>query len=802
MNALGCQSLADLYPKMYGADYPVTCAGATSPDNAIISTRLVPHVSAINVLGTDWVATHQPVTFRLQLPMGSLLRYAFRTPKQVIDLGITDCLDSHPVTSCDFQADTLEQWGDRVEQYFDTVLRDQPGLGTNDRLPKSYRGRCKPNKLVQSPLMLPVKQACHGIYGPPCEVTCMRTRAKIKQVRRLESLAFRVRKHESKPASDSNLKQLHQEWLAIVHDRSFGEPFLHWLCHYLPSFPEHPLPSHEWLHEACQFVRYHVNACLRSDLKLWEKREHYMRHLDQSMGSKQAFAKVRGPSAPPIKELRNKITADVCAVCQDSSDHATDIKGPATSLAYFLGLIDWKLSPQGILEVSAFESFPLVEVSQRRLYRFLLSTWQQDHFIMKTDRTHAFHCPDPDRITTIAILKHFSSEEQTSLLREIGWGYQLQTQKDTWCNDADGSCIFCSEMDSRRHRLLSCPIGDHVRAPFATELTALEDTLLPDFPFATVSPLFQWHRTLHFRQPWPEVSEAVKQGVEDLRRQQVAIHWATDGSCSFPELPTCRFAAFSIMMDTCSSDHDRMRSAASFVQGEAHHSTWRPLIATRCTGEQDILRAELSAICYLVVTFACGTIHTDSQAAIDMIQKVRQCTCPRQFGQMEHFDLLLLIWQHRDALWILHKTAAHADFQATTDLLERYWQIGNMLADSAAKEACQQLQAPFVESLQDEAQRVQLLQSQLRVVFNLHLKLQQARISAEHNVDTGRQPCLTKDKLCVAFSDWAVSDPWSAPAIMDESFLDFCPYGSDNVQDMLAWLRMCRWPHDTDGPMG
>lgn len=208
-----------------------------------------------------------------------------------------------------------------------------------------------------------------------------------------------------------------------------------------------------------------------------------------------------------------------------------DVRGPATSLGYLLNLVDWKISKDGVLHVATFESFDITAVSQQRLARFLATAWQEDHFLMHTNRTSAFRCPDFDRVNTVAVLKQFSQADQLQLLREIAWGFQLESQKEKWCEDADGLCIFCGQADSRSHRLLHCPVGQDIRLNFPDLENAMEGTILADFPFITVHPLANWHRTLHFRQQWPSVSNELVGMIQDRIDNNIPLHWCTDGSC-------------------------------------------------------------------------------------------------------------------------------------------------------------------------------------------------------------------------------------------------------------------------------
>lgn len=159
------------------------------------------------------------------------------------------------------------------------------------------------------------------------------------------------------------------------------------------------------------------------------------------------------------------------------------------------------------------------------------------------------------------------------------------------------------------------------------------------------------------------------------------------------------------------------------------------MLVSRGCGEQDILRAELEAICFLVCTFHHGYIHTDSQAGINMISKVRSCDHPSHFYHMEHFDLLLKIWAFRHEDWFLHKVKSHVDLASITDPLDRYWHIGNSVADAAAQAANGNLIPDFVASLREQTCETQKQAVQLAQIFRLHLQLHQVRLIAEQNLE-------------------------------------------------------------------
>ena len=132
--------------------------------------------------------------------------------------------------------------------------------------------------------------------------------------------------------------------------------------------------------------------------------------------------------------------------------------------------------------------------------------------IMHTQRFRLFSFPDIDRVSTVAILKRFSSGQRWRLIRDISGGYQAQQQKH--------------------------------------------------------------------------------------------IHWCTDGSCVHPESPCTRYSAFAIILDLASDDDDD--DERKFWGRQCGVSTLVPPTLTRAAvgrtcGEQDILRAELSAIYHIMM---------------------------------------------------------------------------------------------------------------------------------------------------------------------------------------------------------
>ena len=121
-----------------------------------------------------------------------------------------------------------------------------------------------------------------------------------------------------------------------------------------------------------------------------------------------------------------------------------------------VGLLGWSIDRTGQIHLHAFLSFHFLRISYKRLLRFAVQAWQDKLMTVHTQRFRLFSFPDIDRVSTVAILKRFSSGQRWHLIRDISGGYQTQQQKHKWALDADPNCNFCGQPDTKPHRLLHC----------------------------------------------------------------------------------------------------------------------------------------------------------------------------------------------------------------------------------------------------------------------------------------------------------------------------------------------------------
>ena len=326
LRAEGFQHHADLHEKIFSLPMKPSCKDVTNPDTAIICPLLAKMVVDIEVLSSEWFATHRPVIFRLKLPKGRLFKTRLRFPRSLHELGLSqDEINLSAERICATAApESLEQWGKLVEDVFDdAVSRCHPSLKA---LPKSFRGRCQDGGIVKCPINSSVRKARDGDFEPHTEVLTMKTRRLVKQLRRLDSFFHRVKKFESQgPTTVRTFSELKLEWKAIRNSHVFGMPFLHWTQTLMElNLPEWPLPSSMWVNDARQHVKLTVEHALHMDAKLLRDKNRYHQELDKENHNKRAFSRVRGPGNPPITEIGSCVNFEAIVVATDCP-HTWDV---------------------------------------------------------------------------------------------------------------------------------------------------------------------------------------------------------------------------------------------------------------------------------------------------------------------------------------------------------------------------------------------------------------------------------------------------------------------------------------------
>ena len=480
-------------------------------------------------------------------------------------------------------------------------------------------------------------------------------------------------------------------------------------------------------------------------------------------------------------------------------------RGPASTLKHLLTKISWTIDYDGWVHVDGFLKFNLLRDGFPRIRHFLTLAWQNRLIMMHTARHSLYSLPDISRTDTVAILKQFPDAQRKQLLREIAGAYQLETQKAHCAPDADGTCCFCIMEDSRQHRLLECPTFAEDREPFQDAIRKMDEMGLefPLCPVVTVHPETHFHTLLHFQVPKPVVHESFHAFAQDRLATNTPFHIYVDGSCQFPHSPTTRVAAFAGIVDIALTDEQRCEEANRFLATGTMPSTLIPLFASRVQGEQNINRAELSAI-VTAAALPYGFIHSDSAYAITKVHEIASSAI-RLFAQ-SNADLLHDLQDIRLCPSRVCKIKAHQDLRTVSCLLELYHLLGNETADVAAKSACTSLDKPWYDDLVAHHKQIQMERDVLAEVFGLHNALAIARAKLDeqrHRQESEVVPVPAKarvDPILPAIQTWMPTEVQELVFPDSSDWFRWFAWGPTLAEQLYIWMQLLVWPSQPQGP--
>lgn len=321
-----------------------------------------------------------------------------------------------------------------------------------------------------------------------------------------------------------------------------------------------------------------------------------------------------------------------------------------------------------------------------------------------TDRKALKGLPPIGRLSTLQVLRKFSSEQQVKILNEISGAFQTRSQQAKWDDQVDPHCQFCGQLDTRIHRALTCQALQDLRLQYMETFQWIEQSgsYMGELPVVFSHEHRECLMTVQWHQVEPEVELQLHQQLQAIDQQGQCITFYTDGSCFHPTLPEYRYAAFAIVLDCAATDDERCQKVNKYIQDGTMPSSLKTLTVGRLPGLQDIHRAELYAIVVILERYCNTIIHSDSSTTLSLLQHVANARDVEELVMSPHFDLLLRLWK----VWHLgsrtfHKVKAHAENMTQLPLLQQYNHLGNKLANDSAMHACTHMLPGVVSALEE-----------------------------------------------------------------------------------------------------
>lgn len=288
---------------------------------------------------------------------------------------------------------------------------------------------------------------------------------------------------------------------------------------------------------------------------------------------------------------------DFFTMISNHSGERKDCHGPAGCVAYYLNLINWDIDEHGQLGLPNGISLQLRTTSLKTFRFWLDATRQKDLLAQCTKRT-VLHGLVINTIETKMVLSMFQPKEQFQLLNELSGAFQTSEQKGKWADDQSDQCAFCDASDSRFHRLYECPATAHVRIDFQDVLDhyAKQESVIHELPVLYEHDDFNVLNLIAYQHVEAQFSQALLDKIAELAAMGHRTHFYTDGSLMFPHIRTVRYAAYSIVIDTCQTDPEREEMVLNLGTTHLMPATLQTLAVARVQGNQTIYRAELTAV--------------------------------------------------------------------------------------------------------------------------------------------------------------------------------------------------------------
>jgi len=437
----------------------------------------------------------------------------------------------------------------------------------------------------------------------------------------------------------------------------------------------------------------------------------------------------------------------------------------SSTLLTRLQVLGWHVHPDGFVsdEWGCFHLFGacMTEIVLRAQW-----AWQKVIAQQVSHRPGYQHLQFADAGDTRAFLKGLTNEDQ-DLFRKCLNGRHITQDGKKYCQEeGDELCPYCNCVDTRYHRFWECERFVQERSHVSSCTLAL----LPTAPECltgygwSVRPYtrLQWLRMLNeisipFSLPLPPCSHD--------------LHVFTDGSCLNQAHPTCRVAAWAVVL------------ADVHAPLVSHVLDSGPLPGVL----QSSYRAEIFAVwrALCAMRLQTGTIHiwTDCNAVVRRMTKILDGIEPKP--NSAHSDLWMLIFDcmrdfERGRVTIT-KVAAHQSVALATGPLEEWCFTHNSCADQAANLAQFKRSEGFWDFFAKHVQVTNACSQLSREVQQTLLLISRAVVRDKDNDMQAQRPELAVPTM-VPIDAWKPLETLSIPGDAVRW------YGDEVVRTVLSWF--------------
>eukprot|EP00438_Fugacium_kawagutii_P013031 Skav221408 [mRNA] locus=scaffold1621:155055:160175:+ [translate_table: standard] len=485
------------------------------------------------------------------------------------------------------------------------------------------------------------------------------------------------------------------------------------------------------------------------------------------------------------------------AVSQHSTRHQ-HVWGPAGTLAYALGKLSWQMSSDGTVHTDTLLQLHLLHSSQEDLLFHLEQAWLRHMVQCHLPRPEWAQLPTPDRASTLHCIRQLPDDHHKVVSMAITGTSMLASQIKHF-GDGDDTCALCGQIDSYTHRALECSATSDVRERWH-DLVETYDELNKchvDLPVVYQHPEDSFHQWFFHQRPCPDpTSETVRQ-IEQIVAEHGIVEFYTDGSCSNPTLPSCRRAAFAVILAHPCLPAEQQEYINRFAATGKVPDAFQVCMVAETRGKQSIPRAELQAAQAVAMLSCPACFWTDSQYVVDIIHLLQTATSLEALHKRKNYDILRELWHHvRRPDFQVRKVKAHSLNIAHDTRIDSWHKLGNHAADLAAKHFLDHLQRNHPLQL-DSVGLLADKQRCLQWYRYLHdLQIERAKLFQQ---DVPGSPTGTRlapwQQQFDMLKTWTPASSWHFDNLSDyQEHLGTCVWGSQYADLILQWFSHVHWP--------
>ena len=327
---MGYVDAFELFEKRWGFQLPPTCNQKTRHDTILIPRILQPLVKNIQVLENHSFDKHSPLRLVLDVPYERPFMEKWHMPKSWRDLNVEPQLvqtkylqqvfkqkfeDKIHASDQDFES-LLQDWSHICEIAVDGAIVEHHAIDPVSQpltgLPMKYKGRCIERKEVKVQIQNPVSFS-QDSYNPKCVAFNIKSKQKVKQVRRLQSLLRSMKNFfqvSHLPPEYDRFLQWRCEWQSILDGKGYGRSWSHWLLSFEPiEYVPSTVPKPHWLDVALQLTRHDAELTCQQESVVRNEAFRLRLQFDRTDNyMKNTYKMLKDKPFPPVSSVETEQT--------------------------------------------------------------------------------------------------------------------------------------------------------------------------------------------------------------------------------------------------------------------------------------------------------------------------------------------------------------------------------------------------------------------------------------------------------------------------------------------------------------